>query len=120
MQRTMQNHCGVFRFKDMLASGVEKILSLAGDIEGLDESDPRQAARVMRRLFDATGMPVGGGMEEALRRMESGEDPDRIEEELVDVMEQDPFAGEPTKKARASAFRRRWLPPTVDPTLYDM
>jgi succinate dehydrogenase / fumarate reductase flavoprotein subunit len=28
MQRTMQNHCGVFRFKDMLAQGVEKILEV--------------------------------------------------------------------------------------------
>ncbi len=28
MQRTMQNHCGVFRFKDMLAKGVEKILEV--------------------------------------------------------------------------------------------
>ncbi len=29
MQRTMQDHCGVFRFKDMLAKGVDKILSIA-------------------------------------------------------------------------------------------
>jgi succinate dehydrogenase / fumarate reductase flavoprotein subunit len=28
MQRTMQAHCGVFRFKDMLAQGVEKILEV--------------------------------------------------------------------------------------------
>ena len=28
MQRTMQNHCGVFRFKDMLAQGVDKILEV--------------------------------------------------------------------------------------------
>ncbi|RBH46948.1 succinate dehydrogenase/fumarate reductase flavoprotein subunit, partial [Pseudomonas sp. MWU13-2860] len=29
MQRVMQAHCGVFRFKDMLAEGVEKILQVA-------------------------------------------------------------------------------------------
>ncbi|WP_047249277.1 succinate dehydrogenase flavoprotein subunit [Chromobacterium subtsugae] len=29
LQRTMQAHCGVFRFKDMLAEGVEKILEVA-------------------------------------------------------------------------------------------
>ncbi|MDQ7990160.1 MAG: succinate dehydrogenase flavoprotein subunit [Candidatus Dactylopiibacterium sp.] len=28
MQRTMQNHAGVFRFKDMLAQGVDKILDI--------------------------------------------------------------------------------------------
>ena len=93
--------------------------SLAGEIDGVDENDPRQAARVMRRLFETTGMPVGEGMDEALRRMESGEDPDRIEEELGDVMENDPFGGEP-KTGRVRALRRRWLPPSVDPKLYEM
>jgi succinate dehydrogenase / fumarate reductase flavoprotein subunit len=33
MQRTMQNHCGVFRFKDMLAQGVEKILEVEGMVK---------------------------------------------------------------------------------------
>ena len=28
MQRTMQNHCGVFRFKDKLEEGVQKILEI--------------------------------------------------------------------------------------------
>jgi putative FmdB family regulatory protein len=93
--------------------------SLAGEIDGVDENDPRQAARVMRRVFEATGMPVAGGMEEALRRMEAGEDPDRIEEDLGDVMDADPFAGGEPKKG-TKAFRRRWLPPSVDPKLYEM
>ncbi|MDR2690461.1 MAG: succinate dehydrogenase flavoprotein subunit [Azoarcus sp.] len=31
MQRTMQKHAGVFRFKDLLKEGVEKILKVAGD-----------------------------------------------------------------------------------------
>jgi succinate dehydrogenase / fumarate reductase flavoprotein subunit len=29
MQRTMQAHCGVFRFPDMLSAGVEKIKAMA-------------------------------------------------------------------------------------------
>lgn len=93
--------------------------SLAGEIDGVDDDDPRQAARVMRRLFETTGMPVGEGMDEALRRMESGEDPDRIEEELGDVMENDPFGGTP-RQGRVRALRRRWLPPSIDPKLYEM
>ena len=32
MQRTMQKHAGVFRFKDMLAQGVEKIMSIAEQV----------------------------------------------------------------------------------------
>jgi hypothetical protein len=92
--------------------------SLAGEVDGLDEENPRQAARLMRRLFEATGMPVGGGMEEALRRMESGEDPDKIEEELGDALEDDPLGAGPKKRIRRLA--RRMLPPSVDPHLYEM
>ena len=47
----------------------------------------------MRKLFDATGLPVAGGMEEALRRMEAGEDPEKIEEDMGEVLEGDPFGG---------------------------
>jgi hypothetical protein len=53
-------------------------------------------ARMMRKLFDTTGLPLGPNMEEAIRRMEAGEDPDKIEEELGDLLDQeDPFGGEP-------------------------
>ena len=59
--------------------------SLASEAEGLDEDDPKQAARFMRRLYDAAGLEAGAGMEEALRRMEAGEDPDEIEQEPGDA-----------------------------------
>lgn len=91
--------------------------SLAGDIDGVDENDPKQAARLMRKLFDAGGLPVGGGMEEALRRMEAGEDPDRIEEQLGDDLDGDPF-GAPGKRLRNRL--RRLAPPTHDPHLYEL
>jgi putative FmdB family regulatory protein len=104
----------------------QAMATLSREAEGLNEEDPRQGAQLMRRLFEATGMPVGAGMEEALRRMESGEDPEKIEEEMGDVME-DPLALEggssPEKEGARSALRglrRRVLPPTVDPELYDM
>jgi len=32
MQRTMQNHCGVFRFKDLLGQGVDKIMAVAEQV----------------------------------------------------------------------------------------
>ena len=104
---------------------VEKAMeALAGEAESLDEEDPRQAARLMRKLFDATGMPVKQGMEEALRRLESGEDPDKIEQEMGDVFEEDPFGDAPSASGEASAkgrrSLRRILPPTVDPQLYEM
>lgn len=95
------------------------MMELAGEMEGVDEDNPREAARLIRRLYDATGMQLGGGMEEAVRRMEAGEDPERIEEEMGDVLEQeDPFL----LKGRTGIrdLRRRLLPPRVDDTLYDL
>lgn len=93
--------------------------SVAGEMEGVDEEDPRHAARIMRKLFDQTGLHMGSGMEEALRRMEAGEDPDKIEEDMGDVLEQEePFAL--TTRQTLSDLRRKYLPPKVDETLYDL
>jgi putative FmdB family regulatory protein len=100
-------------------SKLERAMSaMAGELDGIDENDPRQAAHLMRRLYETAGLPVGPGMAEALARMEAGEDPDKIEQELGDVLEEDPFATTPEQ--RAKALRRRWLPPTVDSELYEM
>lgn len=102
--------------EERLAKAME---SLAGEAEGLDEENPRQAAHLMRRLFDASGLPVGAGMDEALRRMEAGEDPDKIEEEMGDVLEADPF-GAGAEKGSLAGLRKRLLPPEKDATLYEM
>ena len=47
---------------------------LAGEAEKINEDDPRQAADLMRKLTDMTGMKLGDNMKEALTRMEKGED----------------------------------------------
>jgi len=103
--------------------------ALAGDMDSIDENDPKQGAHLMRKLFSATGMPIGAGMAEALKRMESGEDPEKIEEEMGDVFEEDPFGGllggEGTDKDPAEGRKnlgrlRRMLPPAHDPELYEM
>jgi len=39
MQQTMQKHCGVFRFKDMLASGVDKILEVEKQVQRTEIKD---------------------------------------------------------------------------------
>ncbi|MDR2000082.1 MAG: succinate dehydrogenase flavoprotein subunit [Zoogloeaceae bacterium] len=49
MQRTMQNHCGVFRFADKLKDGVQKILEVEKDVcrvEIADKSKVFNTARV--------------------------------------------------------------------------
>ena len=60
---------------------------MAAEAEHMNEDDPRQAARMMRQLYEATGFKMSGGMEEAMRRMEAGEDMDQIEADLGDVLE---------------------------------
>jgi len=84
---------------------------LAGDVSSADENDPRQMAGLMRKLLDRTGMPLDGGMEEALRRLEAGEDPERIEEEIGDTLEAEPGTRHPGRRLRR---------PAVDNTLYEL
>lgn len=97
----------------------QAMAALAGEMEGIDEEDPRQAARLMRKLYDATGLDLGPGIEEAIGRMEAGEDPDKIEEEMGDLLEtEDPLGSRP--KQALKDLRNRLLPPNVDPTLYDL
>ena len=98
---------------------MEKAMNmLAGEAENMNEEDPRQAANLMRKLTDMTGMELGSGMQEALKRMEAGEDPDAIEAEMGDLLEdEEPFMM-PEKKGRAKGARR--AAPRRDETLYDL
>src|SRR5579862_6306572 len=59
--------------------------SMARESEGLDEENPQQMAKMMRKLHEATGMPMDGRAQEAIRRMEAGESPEKIEEEMGDL-----------------------------------
>ncbi len=98
--------------------------SMSREAQGLDENNPRQIARMMRKLHDAAGMPLDAKADEAMRRMEAGESPDKIEEEMGDVFgEAGPdfdsvSPGARRKRAPSTHGRRR--PPAVDETLYDL
>jgi putative FmdB family regulatory protein len=91
---------------------------LASEADRIDEDDPRQAANLMRKLTDMTGMELGTGMQEALRRMERGEDPEQVEAEMGDLLEtEEPFLL-PDKKGRGAGAPRQ--APLRDETLYDL
>ena len=98
---------------------MEKAMNmLAGEAEKINEDDPRQAANLMRKLTDMTGMELGPGMQEALKRMEAGEDPDAIEAEMGDLLEgEEPFLM-PEKKGGKPGTKR--AAPRRDDTLYDL
>jgi putative FmdB family regulatory protein len=92
--------------------------TLAGEAENINEDDPRQAAQLMRKLTRMTGLELGDGMEEALSRMEQGEDPEKIEAEMGDLLEgDDPFQ---LKGAKGRRERLRGRAPDRDETLYDL
>ena len=107
---------------DDLPIDEEKMMSALASLEGqagnINEDDPRQAAQLMRQFASMSGMPLGGTMEEAISRMEAGEDPDSVEADLGDRLEEeDPFQTQ-TKAMRA--LRRLRKGPTRDPELYDL
>ena len=97
----------------------QAMMSMASEVDNLDEDDPKQAAAMMRKLFDSTGMKLGDSLEEAMSRMESGEDPDKIEQEMGEILEEEnPFSAKPKKML--DDLRRKYLPPKVDERLYEM
>jgi len=96
---------------------MEKAMSmLATEAERMNEDDPRQAAQLMRKLSDATGLKMGGSMEEALSRLERGEDPEQIEQEMGDMLgDEEPFSFE--GKGRKGSRQEK---PAIDDQLYEM
>ena len=93
------------------------VLVESREVENLDENDPRQAAQLMRKFSSMTGMELGEGMQQAIDRMEAGEDPEAIEADMGDLMDkEEPFVL-PGKKGARSLHH---LPPRRDETLYEM
>lgn len=90
--------------------------TLAGEAERIDEENPKQAADLLRKLSDMTGLKLNPGMEEALQRIENGEDPEQVENEMGDIFEEEaPFE----LKEKGSKFHSP-KPPRVDETLYEL
>jgi len=59
---------------------------------GGDDADPRTLGRRMRNLVDQTGEAVEPEMDEVIRRLENGEDPEKIEDRMSDTFP-DPAPG---------------------------
>lgn len=90
---------------------------LAREAEHIDQDDPRQAAKLMRKLAESTGMGLKDELEEALTRLEGGEDPERIEEEMGNVLNDENLFLPGNKTRKGGRKRSR---PRVDETLYDL
>jgi putative FmdB family regulatory protein len=94
----------------------QAMAGLMREAEHLNQDDPRQMAHLMRKFAATTGISLGGQMEEALARMEAGDDPDQIEQDMGDLMAADaPFSLEAIRK-KALGPRR----PLRDEHLYEL
>jgi hypothetical protein len=95
----------------------------------VDENDPRAMARMMRRMAELSGERLDGPMDEAVRKLEEGADPDSIEEQMGEVFGPEGEGGPPGdgpaqpgpdgKRESKGPGKVRRLPPDRDPKLYD-
>jgi putative FmdB family regulatory protein len=90
----------------------QEMMRFASELEGMDENDPRAMAAAVRKMTEIAGEPVTPAMEEMIRRLESGEDPEKVEEELGDALEEE--MGDEGGGGFSGA------PPTRDSGLYPM
>jgi hypothetical protein len=92
---------------------------LEREMESIDENDPRAMGRMMRRMSELTGERLDGEMEEMVRKLEEGQDPEKIEEQMGDVLgepgegDEDGYGG----MGGMGGFGGR--SPSRDPQLYD-
>ena len=88
-----------------------------------DNPDPRMLAKMMRKMTSLGGGKIPGEMNELIRRMEAGEDPEKLDAEYGEALEKfDPLGGEEGAESAASlkARLRAWRQPKRDPVLYEM
>lgn len=103
--------------------------AMESEFSGVDENDPRAMARMMRRMAELSGEKLDEPMEEAVRKLEEGADPDSLEGQLGEAFGPE---GEGTRDAalpptpagssaegRHAKFKVRRPPPQRDPKLYD-
>lgn len=99
---------------DKLMAEMESDMSLLED----DNPDPRKLGSFMRKLTDAMGGKVTPELQEVVRRLEAGEDPEKLEKHFSDSDEfnadSDPLF------ARVKKIIRSARQPVRDPKLYEL
>jgi len=93
---------------------------MESEFANVDESDPKAMGRMMRRMAELTGEPVDGQMEEVVRKLEEGADPESLDEDLGGAAGEEGKESEPGGGRRGAGRRRRpQRAPERDPKLYD-
>jgi len=90
--------------------------SLMREAENINEDDPKQMASLMRKFTSQSGVHLGDSMEEAISRMEAGEDPEHVEKEMGELLGEEDFSLESVRK---KVFRQS-SQPLYDDKLYEL
>ena len=99
----------------------DAVSSLAAEAERIDENDPRQAAGLMRKFSSMTGLELGESMQNALSRMEDGEDPQAVEKEMGTMLDdEEPFILPGSKGSGGRSGGKQRVAPRRDETLYEL
>jgi len=105
--------------------------AMEGEFANVDENDPKAMGRMMRRMAEMTGEKLDGEMEEVVRKLEEGADPESLEDQMgsgeegMDDPYGDPLGGmggtppaaDPPESQQR--FKARRPAPRRDPQLYD-
>jgi hypothetical protein len=110
---------------DALDPRMERVMAeMEGEMSSMNEDnpDPRQLGRLMRKMTLATGQRMPEAMEQMIQRLEQGEDPEKLEEEFGDALENlgedSAEGGDSDEKTKPSRQRRKRV--TRDPALYEL
>jgi hypothetical protein len=106
---------------------MERVMAeMERDMAGMDENnpDPRALGHMMRKMTEATGQKMPSEMEQMIRRLEAGEDPEKLEEEFGDAFEGMDFPGTGEAEGEGgdsigSPVKVRRRKPGRDPALYE-
>jgi hypothetical protein len=92
------------------------------DMAGMDENnpDPRQMGHVMRKMTDLMGDKAPPEMREMIRRLEAGEDPEKLEAEFGDMGGDENGEGADFFTSAVKRLKAGLRQPTRDPKLYEM
>jgi hypothetical protein len=113
-----------------------EISAMEKEFDSMDENDPKAMARMMRKMSALSGEKMDGKLEEVVRKLEEGKDPEDLEAELGPPDEAEssgdaegggmgldpdmpPMKEPKDPKERRHRFKARTTAPRRDPKLYD-
>lgn len=122
MLKGLEEGAGEDPFAGMDETKMEAIMAdMERDMAGMDENnpDPRQLGHVMKKMTDMLGDKAPPEMREMIRRLEAGEDPEKLESEFGDLEGGEGEGGDLLSQT-VKKFKTSFAAPQRDPKLYEM